>query len=74
MLLRQREAERNVADIGDGVSASLSGPELEVGDGGGREEETEGWRRGSETTLHEKHILSFYCHMCKYSFFGFLRF
>lgn len=46
--LRQREAEPNtaeLADIGDGVSASLSGPELELGDGGGREEETEGCKR-----------------------------
>lgn len=31
--------------MGDGVSMSLSGPELEVGDGGGREEEMEGWKR-----------------------------
>ena len=47
LLLWQREAERNVAglpDVGDGVSTSLSGP-LEVGDGGGREEEMEGWKR-----------------------------
>lgn len=48
MWLRQREAERNVAELaemGDGVSMSLSGPELEVGDGGRREEEMEGWKR-----------------------------
>lgn len=47
-LLWQREAEWNtaeLADMGDGVSTSLSGPELELGDGGGREEETEGWKR-----------------------------
>lgn len=30
--------------MGDGVSASLSGPQLEEGDGGGREKEMEGWR------------------------------
>ena len=52
LLLRQREAERNaaeLADMGDGVSTSLSGPELEVGDGGGREEEKEGWERRAQT-------------------------
>lgn len=48
LLLWQREAEWNTAELadrGDGVSTSLSGPELELGDGGGREEETEGWER-----------------------------
>lgn len=30
--------------MGDGVSASLSGPQLEEGDGGGREKEMEGWK------------------------------
>ena len=31
-----------LAEMGDGVSASLSRPELWAGDGGGREEETDG--------------------------------
>lgn len=45
--LRQREAERSVAETFDGVS--VLGPELEAGEGGGREEETEGWERRGET-------------------------
>lgn len=73
LLLRQREAEQNVAelaDMGDGVSTSLSGPELEVGDGGGKEEETEGWKR----RLFKVQPLSCHCHMCVCLFFGLLRF
>lgn len=49
--LWQPEAERKdaeLANVGVGVSASLSGPQLEVGDGGGREKEKEGWKRMSE--------------------------
>lgn len=49
--LWQPEAERKdveLANVGVGVSASLSGPQLEVGDGGGREKEKEGWKRRSE--------------------------
>lgn len=42
---RQHEAERNAAEVGDGDSTSLLLPELVVGDGGGREEETEGWKK-----------------------------
>lgn len=37
-----------LAKVGVGVSASLSGPQLEEGEGGGREKEKEGWKRGSE--------------------------
>lgn len=37
--------------MGEGESASLSGPELEVGDGGGRVEEMEGWKRREEINL-----------------------
>lgn len=39
----RKDAE--LADVSDGVSASLSGPQLEVGDGGGREKEMEGCKR-----------------------------
>lgn len=65
LLLRQREAEQNVAelaDMGDGVSTSLSGPELEVGDGGGKEEETEGWKRRD----YVKYSLSLVTATCAY--------
>lgn len=54
MLLWQREAERSVvelAEMGGGMSTSLSGPELEVGDGGGKEEEMEGWKRRGKESL-----------------------
>lgn len=47
-MLWQPEAERKLvelANMGVGVSTSLSGPQLEVGDGGGREKEMEGWTK-----------------------------
>lgn len=52
-LLWQPEAEQRdaeLANMGDGVSVSLSGPQLEEGDGGGREKEMEGCegRKGVE--------------------------
>lgn len=46
--LWQPEAERKdseLANVGDGVSTSLSGPQLQLGDGGGREKEMEGCER-----------------------------
>lgn len=72
-MLRQREAERNIAELGDGVSTSLSGPELEVGDGGGRDEEIEGWKIKEDIKIIYKvdHICC-HCHMCICLFFGFV--
>lgn len=45
MLLPQEVGNvMELALMGDGVSVSLSGPVLEPGEAGGREEETDGWR------------------------------
>lgn len=60
------EAERSAAEqveTGDGESTSLSDPELKVGDGGGREEEREGWRRKEDVNPpHSGHSLPCRCH------------
>lgn len=51
LLLWQREGEQSVIELaktGEGVSPSLSGPELKLGEQVCWEEETEGWKRREE--------------------------